>query len=144
MDEQVRGLIERYGDELTTYMAQARVNGVVHTGRRNGKPRTYRSSQRADAFTVEPDGMADLRARVNAMEAQQATVEAILAGFQMKVRPLALALGSCPECFVGIDGCPRCSGLSRVGQNAPDVELLQTLIVAPLAERGVPLALNKP
>jgi hypothetical protein len=141
LDEQVRGVIERYGDELATYMNQARANGDARAARRNGRHRG-RPAERHSTFMSEDDALAQLRARVQAMEAQQAAVQSLLEGLQLKIRPLAVALGSCPECFVGIEGCPRCAGQSRIGQYPPDVALLQALVVEPLAQRGIPIALT--
>jgi hypothetical protein len=79
-----------------------------------------------------------LQERVLAMEAQE-TVLSILCN---RMRPLALALGCCPECLVGVDGCPKCWGQSRVAYYPPDVSLLEAQVVNPLAARGVPLQLT--
>ncbi|MBV9359726.1 MAG: hypothetical protein JO023_29800, partial [Chloroflexi bacterium] len=140
LDDQVCSVIERYGDELATYLNQLRVNDRARAGR-NGRHRDG-PSVAASVFMAEDDALAQLRARVQAMEAQQAAVQSLLEGLQLKIRPLALALGSCTECFVGLDGCPRCAGQSRIGHNTPDVALLRALVVEPLAERGIPIALT--
>jgi hypothetical protein len=74
------------------------------------------------------------------MEAQ----ETVLSILRNRMRPLALALGCCPECLVGVEGCPKCWGQSRVAYYPPDVSLLEAQVVNPLAARGVPLQLNEP
>ena len=74
------------------------------------------------------------------MEAQ----ETVLSILRNRMRPLALALGCCPECLVGVDGCPKCWGQSRVAYYPPDVSLLEAQVVNPLAARGVPLQLGEP
>lgn len=147
LDNQVREIIERYGDELATYMVQVRPDDRKRQGRRrNGRSRVAYFNERvgdsddADADT-DADTLTNLQARVQTMEAQQQAVVALLEGFQIKIRPLALALGSCPDCFVGVDGCPTCLGRSNVAHFEPDVALLQAHVVGPLAARGVPLVL---
>jgi hypothetical protein len=67
----------------------------------------------------------------------------VLSILRNRARPLALALGCCPECLVGLDGCPKCWGQSRIAYFPPDVSLLEAQIVNPLSVRGVPLRLNK-
>ena len=81
--------------------------------------------------------------RVLAMEAQQESQQALFETLRTKIRPLALALGCCPECLVGVDACPRCWGRSRVGHYRPDYALLESKIVQPLAARGVSLVLRE-
>jgi hypothetical protein len=136
VDDQFRGLIEKYGDEIVMQMARAAVRPPVN-GRSNGS----RQAAYAEAFGVESDTNAndlrDLHDRVLAMEAQQDAQQALFQTLRDKSRPLALALGCCPLCFVGVEGCPGCQGRSKVGLHPPDFALLDAQIVQPLAERGV-------
>jgi hypothetical protein len=137
VDEQFRGLIEKYGDEIVMQMARAAVQPVNGSARTNAsRPAAY-----AESFGVEPDANAndlrDLHDRVLAMEAQQDAQQALFQALREKSRPLALALGCCPLCFVGVEGCPGCQGRSKVGLHPPDFALLDAQIVQPLAERGV-------
>jgi hypothetical protein len=142
VDEQFREVIERYGDELLTRMAQAN----RATGNGNGRADVSSSAmgRRAGghADTADSD-LAGLRDRVLAMEAQQEAHQALFESLRSKIRPIALALGCCPECFVGVEGCPKCWGRSRVAHYQPDYTLLETQVVNPLAARGIPLALKK-
>ena len=137
VDEQFRGLIEKYGDEIVMQMAHAAVRPI--NGRGNGsKPAAHGESFGGEMDTNAKD-LRDLHDRVLAMEAQQDAQQALFQTLRNKIRPLALALGCCPQCFVGVDGCPACWGRSKVGLHPPDDALLQTQIIQPLTERGVSL-----
>jgi hypothetical protein len=139
VDEQFHGLVEKYADEVATYMSSSTPrNG---NGRRNGKRPSPRSEPRVSE--ADADDLATLTDRVLALEAQQELQQALFETLQIKIKPLALALGCCSECVVGIDGCPKCGGLSKVGLYTPDYALLEAHIVIPLAARGVPLRLNE-
>jgi hypothetical protein len=92
---------------------------------------------RADSMELQ-----QLAERLNAVESQNQQVLGLLEMVRTKMRPLAQALGCCPECLVGVEICPACWGKSAVGGNTPDPELLKTYIVEPLAASGVPLRLN--
>ena len=72
-----------------------------------------------------------------------AAQDALLDVLRSKIRPLALALGCCPECVVGVEHCPKCDGQSRVGLFEPDRKLLRALVVNPLIERGIPLSASE-
>ena len=136
VDEQFRGLIEKYGDEIVTRMAQA-------ASAPNGNVLESRAEPLASENDGGPGDFTNLHARVLAMEAQQEAQQVMFDFLRSKVRPLALALGCCPECFVGMNGCPKCWGQSKVAHYAPDYTLLETQIVNPLAARGVSLVLGK-
>lgn len=141
VDEQLRGLIERYGDELVTRMAQA----APPLGNSNDRGNGNKPASKAEPHVGEPDANSDLtnlQDRVLAMEAHQDAQQALFELLRTKIRPLALALGCCPECVVGVDGCPKCLGRSRVALYPPDYTLLEAHVVSPLAARGVPLVLN--
>lgn len=140
VDEQFRGVLERYGDELVTRMAQAAPPVADGNGRANGSKPTPRSeSTPGDGASVD---LMSLQDRVLAMEAQQETQQALFELVRNRIRPLALALGCCSDCVVGVEGCPKCRGRSSVGLYPPDYTALETQIVRPLAARGVPLVLH--
>lgn len=139
VDEQFQGLVEKYADELVTRMSSSTPrNG---NGRGNGKRSAPRAQSRDSG--ADANDLATLNDRVLALEAQQEMQQALFEALQIKIQPLALALGFCPECAVGIEGCPKCGGRSKVGLYPPDYALLEALIVNPLAARGVPLSLKK-
>jgi len=151
VDEQFRGLIEKYGDEIVTRMAQAvpppgNGNGNGN-GKGNGKGNGSRLAPHAEPRGSETDAntgdLTHLHDRVLAMEAQQEAQQALFEVLRTRIRPLALALGCCPECLVGVEGCPKCWGQSRVAHYKPDYTLLATNVVKPLAARGVPLVLSE-
>jgi hypothetical protein len=141
VDEQFQGLVEKYADEAVTLMS----SGPPRNG--NGRGSGKRSASSAEPRVSETDANADdlgsLQDRMLALEAQQEAQQALFEGLLIKIRPLALALGCCPECLVGIEGCPNCGGRSRVGHYPPDYTLLEAQVVSPLAARGVPLSLKK-
>ena len=167
VDEQFRALLEKYGDEVLTRVAQANqrpppasgaTSGAAY-GMANGTANGHANGT-ANGHAAEAGGLADppcadprfseqvtngsslskLQERVLAMEAQ----ETVLSILRNRMRPLALALGCCPECLVGVEGCPKCWGQSRVAYYPPDVSLLEAQVINPLAARGVPLALKEP
>jgi hypothetical protein len=140
VDEQFRGLLEKYGDEVMSRVMQpgyppgnAPQQGSDPTAPPCGSPG-------ANDSPLNGSSLAKLQERVLAMEAQ----ETVLSILRNRMRPLALALGCCPECLVGVDGCPKCWGQSRVAYYPPDVSLLEAQVVNPLAARGVPLQLGEP
>ena len=148
VDEQFRGLLEKYGDEVMSRVMQPGYppgNGnAPHQGSDPAAPPPYASPGASPGATDSPmngsSSLAKLQERVLAMEAQ----ETVLSILRNRMRPLALALGCCPECLVGVDGCPKCWGQSRVAYYPPDVSLLEAQVVNPLAARGVPLRLGEP
>ena len=149
MDDQFLSLIARYGEQLVpppkphpkSDRTRGNANGQQN---RNAAWQTACGSEPGDAEhsesaaqETEAADIAQLYQRVNAMEQQLLAQQAILETLRTRARPLALALGCCPECVVGLMQCPRCFGQSRVGRFDPDVELLRTLVLEPLAARGI-------
>jgi hypothetical protein len=154
VDDQFLALIARYGDQFIPYPTSQR-DGPHSNG--NPSSNGYRSqrTQRktpSDAASHGDNGsadaehadLADLQARVLAMEAKLEEQQTLFEVLRSKIRPLALALGCCPECMVGLEQCPRCFGESKVAHFEPDPELLRALIANPLIARGVPLTPDDP
>ncbi len=139
VDEQFRGLLEKYGNEVMSRMMQPDVpsGNAPHQG---SDPAAPPGASSVNDGPLNGSSLAKLQERVLAMEAQ----ETVLSILRNRMRPLALALGCCPECLVGVDGCPKCWGQSRVAYYPPDVSLLEAQVVNPLAARGVPLQLGEP
>jgi hypothetical protein len=138
VDEQFRGLLEKYGDEvMSRMMPQANPPGSASQQGSDTVAPPCASPAAADS-PLNGSSLAKLQERVLAMEAQ----ETVLSILRNRMRPLALALGCCPECLVGVEGCPKCWGQSRVGYYPPEVSLLEAEVVNPLVARGVPLQLN--
>src|SRR5262245_6516604 len=140
VDEQFRGLLEKYGDEVMSRVMQPGAppgNAPQQDSDPVAPP--YPSPGAAES-PLNGSSLARLQERVLAMEAQ----ETVLSILRNRMRPLALALGCCPECLVGVDGCPKCWGQSRVAYYPPDVPLLEAQVVNQLAARGVPLQLGEP
>jgi hypothetical protein len=124
-DEALQDLIARYGDSMLAAYTEARAAAA-------------RSGPKANAGIGNVE-LQNLAARLSAVEAEHQQLSALLETVRIKMRPLAQALGCCPECLVGVEICPACWGRSAVGGRPPDLELLQSLIVEPLAASGVPL-----
>ena len=143
VDDQFRGLIETYGDEFVTRMMQPAPPSGNRNGPGNGDKPASRSEPRAGDPDASPIDLTSLQDRVIAMEAQQDLQQALFESLRTKIRPLALALGCCPECLVGVEGCPKCWGRSAVAHFPPDYPLLEAQVVNPLAARGVPLVLKE-
>jgi len=143
VDEKFRGLIEKYGDEIVTRMAQAAPPPGNGNGKGNGSKFASRVEPRGSETDANTGDLTHLHDRVMAMEAQQEAQQALFEILRTRIRPLALALGCCPECLVGVEGCPKCWGQSRVAHYKPDYTLLAVKIVNPLAARGVPLVLSE-
>jgi hypothetical protein len=141
VDEHLRALIERYGDELFERLSQAKRAQARGNGKANGrKPALHVVGEQAEPAEEEAD-LAGLHERLHAIEAQYELLLGVLETVRAKMKPLATSLGCCPECLVGVAGCHKCLGKSKVGYYEPDAALLQSVIVDPLAARGVPLAL---
>jgi len=151
VDEQFRGLLEKYGDEVMSRVMQPGYPpGNGYAPQQGGDPAAppfvspgasaAPSPGANDSSLNGSSSLVKLQERVLAMEAQ----ETVLSILRNRMRPLALALGCCPECLVGVDGCPKCWGQSRVAYYPPDVSLLEAQVVNPLAARGVPLRLGEP
>ncbi len=155
VDDQFLSLIARYGDRLIPQPKPAtgtnHANGKVWAngnGERQHQPAAgepeFRGSQNAEERQSD---LAQLYERVTALEgllsdqqAELAAQQAMLQTVRARIRPLALALGCCPECVVGLELCPKCFGKSEVGYYEPDPESLRTLVLGPLAARGVTLS----
>src|SRR5262245_11125332 len=140
VDEQFRGLLEKYGDEVMSRVMQPGVPPGNAPQQGSDPVAPPYASPGAPESPLNGSSLARLQERVLAMEAQ----ETVLSILRNRMRPLALALGCCPECLVGVDGCPKCWGQSRVAYYPPDVSLLEAQVVNPLAARGVPLQLGEP
>jgi hypothetical protein len=139
VDEQFRGLLEKYGEELMSGLMQAGFPQGNAPQQASDPVALQGASPGATDNPLNGSSLAKLQERVLAMEAQ----ETVLSVLRNRMRPLALALGCCPECLVGLDGCPKCWGQSRVAYFPPDVSLLEAQVVNPLAARGVPLQFNE-
>lgn len=142
-DDQFRALIEKYGEELVRRMAQGSAVPGNGNGRRDGSKPASQKEMLVRGTDANINDLTNLNARVLAMEAQLEAQQAQFELFCTKIRPLALALGCCPECLAGVEGCPKCLGRSRVAHFPPDYTLLEALVVSPLAARGVPLILEE-
>ena len=147
VDEQFQGLVEKYANEVvapmvsgTPVVSDTPGNG---NGRRSGKRSAPRAESRVSETDADADHLASLLDRVLALEAQQEAQQALFETLRIKIRPLALALGCCPECLVGFEGCPNCGGRSKVGHYPPDYALLEAQVVTPLSALGVPLILKE-
>jgi hypothetical protein len=140
VDEQFRGLLEKYGNEVMSRIMQPDVPSGNAPQQGSDPTAPPCASPGANDSPLNGSSLAKLQERVLAMEAQ----ETVLSILRNRMRPLALALGCCPECLVGVDGCPKCWGQSRVAYYPPDVSLLEAQVVNPLAARGVPLQLGEP
>jgi hypothetical protein len=151
-DEQLLSLVQRYADQLipeprpgnsTPVNGAAGRNGNRATAANGARHPSYRpaSSPRSPRAPEQSDS-SELHARVDAMEGQLLAQQAVLEMLRAKIRPLAQALGCCPECVVGLEHCPRCFGRSAVGHFEPDRELLRALVLEPLATCGVPLSMG--
>ncbi len=152
VDEQLLMLIQRYADQLIPKPRtenSSLVNGVAG---RNGNgapgangarhPSSRVASPPKSPRAPEQSDPSEIHARVDAMEGQFLAHQAVLEVLRAKIRPLAQALGCCPDCVVGLEHCPRCLGRSAVGHFEPDRELLRALVLEPLATRGVSLSMG--
>jgi hypothetical protein len=139
VDEQFRALFEKYGDEIVRNTVQGRGMPGNGNGRGHGKGSAPHAEPRVGKAASD---FTNLQDRVLAMETQQEAQQALFVLLRSKMRPLALALGCCPECLVGVDLCPKCWGRSRVAHFPPNYGLLEAQIVKPLAACGVPLVLS--
>jgi len=151
-DEQFLALVEKYADDIMASLSPP-VMAPRGNGKTNGHSNGHTNGQTPGAAATtatyagaEPEApdLATLNARVVAMEQQLESQQALFEILRSKIRPMALALGCCPECVVGVFGCSKCMGQSKVGYFQPDPALLQSQILDPLAARGVPITLNNP
>jgi len=134
-DEQLHQLMARYGESVLSSFTQSKRPAATRA--------TRPDDERARAGAPDDTELRELNARVEAAEGQTRQVITLLEAVRSKMRPMAQALGCCQECLVGIEGCPACWGKSTVGGQAPDLELLESQIVEPLAASGVPLRLGQ-
>jgi hypothetical protein len=145
VDDQFRELIEKYCDGLVTPLSQPGAAPGNGKSQGNGNRPTSQAEPHVSHIGAEADAgdLMNLHGRLLAMEAQHESHLTLLAMLRSKIRPLALALGCCPKCLVGVEGCPKCLGRSRVAHYPPAYTLLKLQIVNPLAARGVPLTLSE-
>jgi hypothetical protein len=143
VDEQFQRLIEKYGGEIVTLLASNTAKKGNGRGNGNGNKSKPRAEPRVSKTDASADDLTSLHDRVLALEEQQEAQQSLFEALLIKIRPLALALGCCPECLAGIEGCPKCGGRSKVGLFPPDYTLLEAQVVTPLAARGVPLSLKQ-
>lgn len=130
-DEQFGALIERYGEQIATRATNQEWRG---------KQPVSRGGTVVDG-NMNDRHLSNMQDRISALEAEHSLQMAMFEQLRIKIRPLAQALGCCPECFVGVIGCRMCAGRSVVGSYAADRALLEERVVKPLAEQGVPLTL---
>jgi len=142
-DEHFGALVEKYGEELAIRATAPAAPVGIRNHQWNGQQTVPRGSTVVEANVVEASvngrSLANLQDRISALEAEHAMQQAMFEQLRVKIRPLAQALGCCPECFIGIFGCGTCGGRSSVGSYPPDHGLLEELVIKPLADRGVPL-----
>jgi hypothetical protein len=161
VDEQFRALLEKYGDEMMKLMAgnanghahangdmngngHASGNGYAHgNGHAHGSGHAHGNGHAREIVPVVTEEPIIGETGPDRAQSMQEGQQALLELLRIKIRPLALALGCCPECLVGIDGCANCWGQSKVGYYPPDHRLLEAAVIRPLAARGVPLVLNE-
>jgi hypothetical protein len=160
-DEHFRALVETYGCELAMRTMNSKPSYVNTSGYgnrsdhhtdfyrnengnnrgRDGDPMT--SPQRSNGANDEDAKyLSGLQDRLSTLEMQHEFQQAMFQELRNRVRPLAQALGCCPECLVGVIGCQRCGGKSGVGTYAPDESLLEEHVIQPLAARGLQLRLR--
>jgi hypothetical protein len=144
VDEHLRALIERYGDELLERLSQTRRPQSEGNGKANGGKRALHLGGNGGETVEEDAALASLHDRLRAIEAQYELLLGVLDAVRTKMRPFAASLGCCPECLVGVAGCHRCLGKGKLAYYEPDTALLQSAIVDPLRARGVPLTLGEP
>jgi hypothetical protein len=140
VDEDFRGLIEKYGNELLATMTRS--HHTESDDAVEARSAMFNSATAAKDARPSGDPTSALVERILALEAQQDAQQALFKTLRTKIRPLASALGCCPECLVGVDVCPNCWGKSRVGLYAPDCTLLQTKIIDPLGASGLTLTMS--
>lgn len=155
-DEHVHALVEKYGNELAMRMSapsphSGNGNGHVNgngNGHSNGNgnghvPVSRNSNGNGTGADATARHLARLQERLSTLEIQHELQQAVFDDLRRRIRPLALALGCCPECFAGVVGCQQCGGNSRVGLYPPDEILLEKQIVRPLVALGVQLDLRE-
>jgi len=144
-DEHFGALVEKYGEELAIRATAPAAPAVMRNHQWNGQQTVSRGGTVVEANVIETNlngrHLANLQDRISSLEAEHAMQQAMFEQLRIKIRPLAQALGCCPECFIGVFGCGTCGGRSSVGSYPPDHALLEELVIKPLADRGVPLNL---
>jgi hypothetical protein len=141
VDAQFQSLLERVGEELESRARSAgarteKVNGNGHGFDGDDFSGNSQKNQSAD------EHLKRMQERLSALETQHEMQQAIFDMVRQKIRPLALALGSCIECLVGVPMCAKCGGRGKVGAYAPDTALLTEEIIKPLVTQGTPLSLQ--
>jgi hypothetical protein len=135
VDDQFRLLIEQLGGELQSRVAERTLTGKKRRARKSS------SSKPAESESQNNDLKA-MQERLSALEEQCELQQTIFDTVRKKIRPLALALGRCTECLVGVELCPKCAGRGKVGAYSPDEAMLNQKIIAPLVAQGIPLTLR--
>jgi hypothetical protein len=136
VDDQFRMLVERFGAQL-----ESRARSATEQTRSGKRKKAQKNSSSADCESQHQDLKAT-QERLAALEEQCELQQAIFETVRKKIRPLALALGSCTECLVGVELCTKCAGRGKVGAYKPDCALLSEEIIAPLAAQGTPIILQ--
>ena len=104
VDEQFRGLIERYGNELVTRMAKE----GPPLGNGNGREKKGKHASRVEPRAGEPDNidLTSLQERVSTVEARQDAQEALFELLRTKI----FTSCSCPRMLSRMrSGCTRMS-----------------------------------
>ena len=138
VDDKFRLLVERIGEELESRARSPKgrsLNGHSNQSKRKS------SSKRPESDSHSSD-LEAMQERLSTLESQYELQQAIFETVRKKIRPLALALGSCPECLVGVELCAKCAGHGKVGAYPPDYAMLSEEIIAPLVAQGTPLSLR--
>jgi hypothetical protein len=147
-DEHFHALVEKYGNEL----AMRASTPSPHSGNGNGNGHSNGNGNGHGPVSRNPNGTGDdanarhlarLQDRLSTLEIQHELQQAMFDDLRRRIRPLALALGCCPECFAGVVGCQKCGGDSRVGLYPPDETLLEEQVVRPLVALGVQIRLGE-
>jgi len=138
VDDQFRLLVERIGDVLESRARSPKGRSLNGHNSQNEKKSSSKRSE-SDSHSSDLEAMQE---RLSTLESQYELQQAIFETVRKKIRPLALALGSCPECLVGVEVCVKCAGRGKVGAYPPDYAMLSQEIIAPLVAQGAPLSLR--
>ena len=157
VDEQFLSLLARYGSQFIPKPGKKADEPFAYKrSRANGNgahpPKTFDAEpvfqKAADVNEKELDSnqfyerLCALEGLLKEQSAEIDAQQAMLQTVRTRIRPLATALGCCPECVVGLETCPWCFGKSKVGLFEPNPELLKDLVLDPLAVRGTSIALQ--
>jgi hypothetical protein len=137
VDEQVQHLVEQYGDEIITLFS-----GFAFGHNQRHAASTVAGTSNNEFNDSDISGLQTLQERMLVLEKRQTELQAMFDMLRLKLQPLVLALGCCPDCLIGIEGCLNCDGRGGVGHFPPDRSLLEAQILGPLASRGVLVSLD--